>query len=272
MADISSADALDSVRVRFRVLARARPGETITLDAAGRWTLQAPSTSSWMPSWKSAARKLWSLISPSPVESQRQAFLKSAKESVRMLIHHCRLLMKTQLFNRALDDTGTLSVKNMQKLNAVEVSDLEVLLQNLQSFCNDLHDGIGGLTNVLQHQPYADDLTFCSEVQVSLCDPVRQFLDQTYRRLGQFAPKLLPFVNPQQPQHQQHIHTDVKAHVPPPMPGFSVHLPLTPAPPASPPLQDDPIVPQNPLPRPPSVASNLAASATPTAKLSLAKK
>lgn len=202
-----------------------------------------------------------------------------------MLVHHCRLLMKTHLFNRALDDTGILSIKTMRGLSAAEVGDLEVLLQSLQSFCTDLHDGIGGLTNVLKHQPYADDLTFCSEVQVSLCDPVNQFLEQTYRRLGQLAPKLLPFVQPSQApasHQQQNAAADVKMPSVP-LPGFSVHLAAAaaaaaPQPPASPPLADEggpPIATQgapNSLSRPPSVASNLGSAAANTPKPTMLRK
>lgn len=191
MSDLNWTDALDSVRIRFKVLKQANPGDIIVLDASGRWLLQA--SNSWS-TWKSAVRKIWAFFSPSPIESQRQAFLKSAKESVKVMIHHCRLLMSTQLFNRLTDETGVISIKVMQKLNSVDLNDLEVLLQNLQSFCGDLHDGLNGLTNVLLHQPYATDLTYVSEVQVSLCDPIRQFLDQTVRRLGVVGIKLLPFL------------------------------------------------------------------------------
>lgn len=189
MSELNCVEALDSVRVRFRVLRQASPGDIVVLDASGRWLLQ-PETS-W-GSWRSAFRKVWSLLSVAPVESQRQSFLKSAKESVKVLIHHCRLLMTSQLFNRSCDETGVLSLKSMRSLNANDVSDLEVLLQNIRSLCTDLNEGIGGLNNVLKHQPYADDLTFCSETQVALCDPVKHFLEQTYRKLGPFASKLLP--------------------------------------------------------------------------------
>jgi hypothetical protein len=218
MSELSGSDALDSVRIRFQVLKQARPGDIVVLDAAGRWILQ-PSSSWAVGNWKSAMRKIWALFSPSPIESQRQAFLKSAKESVKVLIHHCRLMMKTELFNRATDETGVISIKVTQKLNATDLSDLEMLLQNLQAFCSDLHDGIHGLNNVLQHQPYADDLTFCAETRVSLADPVRDFLEQTYRRLGAFGPKLLPFFNrpppPSAPEQTGNANPHINASIAP---------------------------------------------------------
>lgn len=194
MSELNCTEALDSVRIRFKVLKQAKAGDIIVLDASGRWLLQSPST------WHSAFRKVLAFFSQSPMESQRQAFLKSAKESVRVMIHHSRLLMKTQLFNKATDPTGVISLKSMQTLNAADVSELEVLLSTVRSFCTDMHEGMAGLDNVIKHQPYADDLTFVSEIQVSLCDPVREFLEQTYRRMGIFGPKLLPFFNkPTQP-------------------------------------------------------------------------
>jgi hypothetical protein len=187
MTDMHSAEALESVRIRLKVLKQAKPGDIIVLDAAGRWLLQQPS------SWRSALRKVWAFLSQSPVESQRQAFLKSAKESVKAIINHCNILMKTQLFAKALDATGVISICSMKKLTSTDFNELEVLFQTLQSVCIDLYDGLQGLTNVAKHPSYAEDLTFCSEIQVSIVDPCTQFLEQIFRRVGVFGTRVLPF-------------------------------------------------------------------------------
>jgi hypothetical protein len=187
----SGGDALDSVRVRFKVLKQAAPGDIVILDGSGRWILQSPA--SWAQQVRSALRKLTALFSQAPVESQRQAFLKSAKESVKVLLQHCRLLMQTKLFAAAMDDSGSVTGQSLKRLSAAERLQLEAVCSTIRAYCQDLHDGMVGLGNVVRHQPYADDLTFCGEIQVSLCEPAHEFFEQTFRALGVLAPALLPF-------------------------------------------------------------------------------
>jgi len=270
MTDMNGTEALDSVRIRFKVLKQAKAGDIIILDASGRWLLQSPS--SWMH-WRSAVRKVVAFFSQSPVESQRQAFLKSAKESVRTIIYHSRLLMKTQLFAKSTDETGVISVKSMQKLCASDVTDLEVLLSTIKSFCTDLHEGLTGLDNVVKHQPYADDLTYCSEIQVSLCDPVRDFLEQTYRHMGIFGPKLLPFLN----KPTVAATTTTTTAPPSTFPGFVFAAPsVAPLPPLPAPPAVEDIVSASTLPRALSTSSLVAntppGSAVPSVLFSKAKK
>src|SRR5687768_241434 len=120
MADLNCADTLEPFLIRLKVLAQVQPGGVVVLDDAGQWLLQPNST------FRSAMRKLWSFVNQKPIQSQRSAFLKSAKETVRLLIKHCSLLMRTIPFLKAVDSaTGSLTAAAVATLSSAEVTEFE---------------------------------------------------------------------------------------------------------------------------------------------------
>jgi hypothetical protein len=190
MADLNCADTLEPFLIRLKVIAQIQRGDVVVLDDAGQWLLQPNST------FRSGLRKLWAFVVQKPIQPQRSAFLKSAKETVRLLIKHCSLVMRTSPFLKALDPaSGIVSQAAVAALAAAEVTEFEFVLQTLQSVSIHLFDGLRGLILMKHHEPYAGDLTWCSELTVMVVDAIVQFLDQVYRRLGpQHAARVLPFV------------------------------------------------------------------------------
>jgi hypothetical protein len=190
MADLNCFNTLKPFLIRLKVLAQVQPGDVIVLDDAGQWMLQPNST------MRSGMRKLWSFMAQKPIQSQRSAFLKSATETVDLLIRHCYLLMRTVPFLKAIDSTSqSLSPASVASLSAGEVGDFEFVLQTLQTVSTHVHDGLRGLVVMKNNEPYASDLTWCSELTVVVIDAIVQFLDRIYRRLGlEYAQRVLPFL------------------------------------------------------------------------------
>lgn len=190
MADLNCFDTLEPFLVRLKVLAQAQAGDIVVLDDAGQWLLQPSSTV------RSALRKLWAFVMQKPIQPQRSAFLKSAKETVRLLIKHCLLLMRTAPFLKAIDPgTGSLASSAVATLPPLEMAEFEFALQSLHTVATHLHGGLAGLITLKAHEPYASDLTWCSELTVMVVDAILQFLDQVYRRLGaDYAARVLPFL------------------------------------------------------------------------------
>src|SRR5688572_26623742 len=120
MADLNCADTLEPFLIRLKVLAQVQPGDVVVLDESGQWMLQPNSTI------RSAMRKLWAFAMGKSIQPQRSAFLKSAKETVRLLIKHCSLLMKTMPFLKAMETSeSALSPLNAANLTSTEVADFE---------------------------------------------------------------------------------------------------------------------------------------------------
>jgi hypothetical protein len=172
-------ETLEPYLIRLRVLAQVKSGDIIVLDETGQWKIQSASM------WKSGLKKLWALLTQTSIQPQRMAFLKSAKETIRLLIQHCSLLIDGYLFNRILDpNTGAISNTLVSQLTPSETSKFEIVLQNLCKVATHLNDSLPGIETLKNSDPYKIDLTWCSELTVVVSDVVKNFLQRLMRRLG----------------------------------------------------------------------------------------
>lgn len=187
--DILSDETLNLARVRFKVLKQIQPGQIVIMDSSGRWLIHNHST------FYSVVRKLVAFFTQQPTESQRYAFLKTARDSVKTVIQHCTLLMKTALFDKTVDPaTGVVNNQSVVKLNSKEIFEFENILQSIHSVAIDMYEGLLRLPEIEKHEAYMSDSNFISELEVNVKDPANTFFEQTFRRLGPYGPKVMSFL------------------------------------------------------------------------------